>query len=115
MSDAIILAGTNHVTDLDAADDFQKKHTPYLRVEQLDGAARVTAHVGHYVPHPNQADHFIQWIEFQVDGAPIARFDLSPMAVNPEVSAIVVLDPGTVLTAVEFCNLHGLWSAQVTV
>ncbi len=115
MSDATILGGVNHVTDLDAADDFQKKHTPYLRVDQLEGSARVTVHVGHYVAHPNQPDHFIQWIELQANGAPIARFDLSPQAVNPEVSAVVVLDPGTVLRAVEFCNLHGLWAAEVTI
>lgn len=115
MSDAMILGGVNHITDLDAADDFQKKHTPYVQVEQVDGATRITVRVGHYVAHPNQPDHYIQWIELQANGATLVRFDLSPVAVNPDVSAVLVLDPGTVVRAVEFCNLHGLWASEVTV
>lgn len=115
MSDAMIVAGVNHIADLEAADDFQKKHTPFLHAESISGGTRITAHVGHYVPHPNQPDHFIGWIALEVNGATIARFDLSPVAVNPEVSVVVALDPGTVVRAVEFCNLHGVWAAEITV
>jgi len=114
MSDAPILGPINRVTDLEAAGDFEKKHTPYLAVEQMGDAYLVTVKVGHYVSHPNQPDHFIEWIMLYADEAPIARFDLSAVAVHPSVTAIVAVDPGTTLTAVECCNLHGLWAASVT-
>lgn len=116
MADAMILSGLNHITDLDAASDFEKKHTPYVTTEKLEsGATKVSAKVGHYVAHPNESDHFIEWIEYQVDSATIARFNLSPVAVNPEVSAVVALDPGTTIRVVEFCNLHGLWATDIAV
>ena len=47
--------------------------------------------------------------------SPIARFDLSPVAVDPDLTVVVRVDAGTVLTAMEHCNLHGLWKAKVTV
>jgi superoxide reductase len=115
MSDAPVLGPVNHVTDLDAAGDFEKKHTPYLAVEKMGDTARITVKVGHYVGHPNQPDHFIEWIMLFAGDAPIARFDLSAVAVDPEVSVVVRLDPGTVVKAIESCNLHGLWAATVAV
>jgi len=115
MSDAPILGPVNHVTDLAAASDFEKKHTPHIDIDDADGAALVTITVGWDVPHPNQADHYIAWIELAADGATIARFDLSPVATAPTVSVVVDVGPGTVLRAVEHCNLHGLWAAEVTV
>jgi superoxide reductase len=115
MSDAPILGPLNFVTDLVAASDFEKKHTPHLEVEQTDRGLKVSVTVGWDVPHPNQPDHYITWIDLYANGAPICRFDLSPMAVSPVCSVVVNLDPGTVVRAVEHCNLHGLWAAEVTV
>lgn len=115
MSDAPILSAINLVTDLDAVTDFERKHTPHIAVESVDAKLRVTISVGHYVAHPNQPDHFIDWIELYAGDAPIARFDLSPVATDPVVCVVVAVDPGTVLRAVEHCNLHGLWAAEVAV
>ncbi len=115
MSDAPILSGVNVVSDLDAVTDFERKHTPHIAVAAAGDRMHVAITVGHYVPHPNQADHFIDWIELQANGAPIARFDLSPIATDPKVSVVVALDAGTVLRAIEHCNMHGLWAAEVTV
>ncbi len=115
MSDAPLLGGVNLITNLDAVTDFERKHTPYITAESVDGKTRVSVKVGHYVAHPNMADHFIGWITLLVGDAPIARFNLGAVASYPEVSVIVDLDPGTVVRAVESCNLHGLWAAEVTV
>lgn len=114
MTDAPILGPINLVTDLDAAGDFEKKHTPHIDIDEADGAVVVTITVGWDVPHPNQPDHSITWIELLADGAPIARFDLSPVATAPTVSVVADLGPGTVLRAIEHCNLHGLWAAELT-
>ncbi len=114
MTDAPILGPVNHVVDLSAASDFEKKHTPHIDVSSANGVTTVTVTVGWDVPHPNQPDHFIAWIEILADGAPIARFDLSPVATEPTVSVAVSLEPGTAIRAVEHCNMHGLWAAEVT-
>jgi superoxide reductase len=114
MSDAPVLGPVNMVDDLDAATDFERKHTPFVKTEPVDGGVRVTVHVGHYVAHPNDPDHFIAWVELYAGDAPIARFDLAPVASVPEISVVVNVDAGTELTAVEHCNLHGLWGAKVT-
>ena len=114
MSDAPILDPVNHVTDLAAASDFEKKHTPHIDVAPTDSGTVLTVSVGWDVPHPNQPDHSITWIELLVADAPLARFDLSPVATAPTVSIVVDLPAGTVVRAVEHCNLHGLWAAEVT-
>lgn len=115
MSDAPILGGIHRMEDFDTADDFTKKHTPYVAAERNGDSVVVTIEVGHWVSHPNQADHFIEWIGLMANGAPIARFDLAAVAVSPKIVATLTLDPGTNLTAVESCNLHGLWAADITV
>lgn len=115
MSDAPILGPMNRITDIDAADDFQKKHTPYVEALRMGDIVKVTVKVGHYVSHPNQPDHFIEWIMLYVGDSPIARFDLSPVVVDPEVTTTLRLDVGTKITAMEHCNLHGLWAADLSV
>lgn len=114
MNDAPILAGITHVTDLDAAGDYEKKHTPYVECARDGDKVRVTVKVGHWVAHPNLPDHFIEWIAVHAAGAPVARFDLSAVAVDPEVTCVLSVDPGTPIAAMESCNLHGVWLTETT-
>lgn len=114
MSDAPILAGVNRVSDPDSAGDFEKKHLPYVSCERVGERVRVTVKVGHWVSHPNQPDHFIEWIAVNVSGATIARVDLSAVAVDPEAVLVLNVDPGTVIEVLESCNLHGVWAAETT-
>lgn len=115
MSDAPVLTPMNFWKDLSTASDFEKKHTPHIEAEQTDRGLKVTIIVGWDVPHPNQPDHYIASIDLLANGASIARFDLVPIASAPVVSVIVNVDPGTTLRAIEHCNLHGLWAAEITV
>jgi superoxide reductase len=111
MSDAPILAGVNSVAALDSASDFEKKHLPYIECVREGDKVHVTVTVGHWVDHPNQPDHFIEWIEIHAAGAPVVRFDVAAVAVDPTVSCVLNVDPGTALAAMESCNLHGVWLA----
>jgi superoxide reductase len=104
----------NLVPDFASADDFAKKHTPYITLEKRDDVVVVNVKVGQEVPHPNGKDHYITWIELFASGAPIARLDLSPEVTHPRFCVPVALAKGTVLRAVEHCNLHGLWAYEVT-
>lgn len=114
MPDAPILEETRLVEDFAAADDFAKKHTPYIESCGADETQTVCVTVGHEVPHPNEPGHYITWIELFGNGVPIARFDLSPVVTAPTVSIRLGLKSGTVLRAVEHCNLHGTWAYEVT-
>ncbi len=115
MSDAPILSALNLVQNLDEATDFERKHTPYVSLESAGDLTKVSVAVGHYVGHPNQPDHYIQWIDIQVNGNSIARFDLAPVAAEPVVSVCVRLEPGTTVRAIEYCNLHGVWAAEAVI
>lgn len=111
MADAPII---NVVNDFDAANDFEKKHTPHLSVTPDGDRFLVTCEVGHEVPHPNGPDHYITWIGLYVGMAEIARFDLSPVTTDPKVTIPVSLPAGTAIRAIEHCNLHGYWEFGVT-
>lgn len=116
MSEAPILDAITLVEDFEAAEDFDKKHTPYIEFCGGDDAkTSVCITVGSVVPHPNEPSHYITWIELYANGSPIARFDLSPVATNPKVSVEVAVEPGTRLRALEHCNVHGVFAYEVTV
>jgi desulfoferrodoxin-like iron-binding protein len=114
MNDAPVLGGVHRVDDLSTADDFSKKHVPYLAVERDGDTVSITVEVGHYVAHPNMPDHWIEYIEICANDAPIATYDFASGVVAPKVVALATLDPGTRITAFERCNLHGVWAAETT-
>jgi superoxide reductase len=68
--------------------------------------------------HPNKAEHSIRWIEvyFREDGRPfnpimLARIDFTPVYSEPEAKLKVKLSKSGSILAMEYCNVHGLWSA----
>ncbi len=83
-------------------DASKEKHVPVIEV----AGDVVTVTVGG-VHHPMEEAHLIEWIELIADGkvyrqalkagdAPVATFNVKASS----------------LKAREYCNLHGLWSAQ---
>ena len=114
MSDAPVLGGIHRMEDFDTADDFTKKHTPHIDCKREGDACIVDVAVGHYVPHPNMPDHFFGYIELYANEVSVARFDLSAVVVTPKVTATLNLAPGTKLSALASCNLHGVWAAEIT-
>ncbi len=115
MIEAPVMNQINVVSDYAGADDFAKKHTPLIDITDMGEKKLVTVTVGKEVAHPNLAEHYITWIELMVNGNPVARFDLSPVVTDPKVSVTVTADPGSEISAMEHCNLHGLWTYSVTV
>ena len=85
-----------------ATDGALEKHVPVI--EQKGDV--YTVKVGS-VPHPMQADHWIQWIELVADGVSYTRF-LEP-GDTPE--AQFVLPGAKNVFAREYCNLHGHWKS----
>lgn len=110
MSDAPILAGMHRVQDPKAAGDFENKHTPNIEMMRDGDRLEVHLSIGHGVPHPNQPDHFIEWFDLLVDDLPVAHFTFGAVVTDPDVVCRLNVDPGARITAVESCNLHGLWA-----
>jgi superoxide reductase len=84
-----------------STDAAGEKHVPVI--EKADGGTKVR--VGS-VPHPMQAEHYIEWIQV-IAGEQTYRQFLAP-GQAPE--AVFPVAPDGVV-AREFCNLHGLWKA----
>lgn len=84
-------------------DASKEKHVPVIEV----GATSITVKIGS-VPHPMEAAHYIEWIELIADGK-VYRQQLQP-GMPPEATFPVIAKQ---VTAREYCNLHGLWTATI--
>ena len=80
-------------------DASKEKHVPFIE-KTSDG---YNVKVGS-IPHPMEEKHFITMIELTVDGKTFTQA-LKP-GDAPEAKFCV---KGTVVSAREYCNLHGLW------
>ena len=83
-------------------DAAQEKHVPVIEIN----ADSITVKVGS-VPHPMLDEHSIEWIELIADGK-VYRQNLQP-GEAPEATFPVIAQQ---VTAREYCNLHGHWTAK---
>jgi superoxide reductase len=79
-----------------------EKHLPVIEAS----GSGILVKIGS-VPHPMEADHWIQFIEVITKDGYVLRKDLSP-GNKPE--AIFNVAIGNVAMARELCNKHGLWT-----
>jgi superoxide reductase len=86
------------------SDGAKEKHVPVVKV--TGDTVEVT--IGS-VLHPMIPEHFIQWIYLQTKKGG-QRKRLSP---GEEPKAVFVLKDDEPVTAFEYCNLHGLWKADI--
>lgn len=86
-----------------STDASQEKHVPVI--EKTTDGIKVT--IGS-IPHPMEEKHYIEWIQIIADGKACRQF-LKP---GDEPVATFGIKPEKV-TAREFCNLHGLWKAEL--
>jgi desulfoferrodoxin-like iron-binding protein len=98
------------------AGETGEKHTPVITVDgncAPGNTVQVTVDVGQG-KHPNEAKHFIQWVELQANGLFIARAEFTAGITKPIATFNVVIpNEGSItLTAIERCNLHGLWESE---
>ena len=106
----MVCCGEN-MTELVAntSDGAFEKHVPVIHHEKTkDGYDIIKAKVGS-VEHPMLENHYIQWIYLQTDKGG-HRISLNP-GEKPEVSFIIHGEKP--ICVFEYCNLHGLWKADV--
>ena len=82
-----------------------EKHVPVI---EINGNI-VTVKVGS-VEHPMMDAHYIQWVVLETEQGR-QRKELTPGAAPEATFALV--DGDKAVAAYEYCNLHGLWKAEV--
>ncbi len=97
----------------------RESHTPRIDAPakvKPDEVFDVKVTVG---PHPNTVEHSIRWIAIYLyeegrafNPVVLSNISLAPVTAQPEVILKLKLQKGGVLHAVEYCNLHGLWSGK---
>ena len=76
-----------------------EKHVPVIEVTETGVKVKVGS-----IPHPMEAEHYIEWIETVVEGESSRKF-MTP-GESPEAEFKV---KGEKINAREYCNRHGLW------
>ena len=85
-------------------DASQEKHVPVVTVD----GNKVNVTVGS-VAHPMEAEHYIEWIYVQTENGGLRK------ALNPgdAPEAEFCLGGEKAVAVYAYCNLHGLWKADV--
>ena len=87
------------------SDGAAEKHVPAVKVE----GSKVTVTVGS-VEHPMQDVHYIEWVILETEKG-YQKVDLKPD--QPPVAEFIVPEGDKPVAAYEYCNLHGLWKADI--
>ncbi len=89
----------------DSVDAATEKHVPVVTREE----GRLHVNVGS-VDHPMTAEHYIQFICLVTDKG----YDIHPLtSESAPATDFVVADGAAPVAVYEYCNLHGLWMAQL--
>ena len=87
------------------SDGAAEKHVPEVKVD----GNKVTVTVGS-VAHPMQDVHYIEWVILETEKG-YQKVDLKPD--QPPVAEFIVPEGDKPIAAYEYCNLHGLWKAEI--
>ena len=86
-------------------DAAQEKHVPQVIVD----GQKISVKVGS-VEHPMTEAHLIQWIYLQTKRG--GQYVHLTAADKPE-AEFILADGDEAIAAYEYCNLHGLWKAEI--
>lgn len=104
-----------------------EKHVPVIDAPATVKAGErfdVTLTVGKEIAHPNTPEHFIAWIklffvaEDEKFAVELGTLTFDAHGANPAVQTeasgklALKLNKSGKLTAVSYCNLHGLWASE---
>ena len=110
-----ILCGVNEAKDAGNLTDLEKKHIPVIQCPEevkKNEPFNISIEVGRLTPHPNEASHFIEWLEIYSGDTFLGRMSFSGGASYPKATFKVKLSHAHGPIKVwEKCNLHGLWES----
>lgn len=102
--DAALAAGFNELV-ANTTDAATEKHVPVVTVD----GNKVSVAVGS-VEHPMQEEHFITFVALETKKG-FQVVNLSPN--EKPVAEFIVAEGDVAVAAYEFCNIHGLWKAEI--
>lgn len=93
---------------------LEQKHVPVLSAPDTvkkGEIVEVKVEVGKYHDHPNEHQHFIQWVKLRLGENQLAQsYFISEKGV-PVVTFTVKIPHSGTLYALEHCTLHGTWTS----
>ena len=105
-------ADTNNLTDL------EKKHIPLITIVKECGLIPENCIDAHFkcgeIQHPMLPEHSIVHANIYLNKEFISRIILTPEACNPAGALHLKTCEGT-LTALAYCNVHGVWMNEVSI
>ncbi len=108
-----LYVGVNEPADMNNLSDLEKKHVPVVDAPdsvKVGECFEVTVEVGKLLAHPNEHQHFIQFVDVYADETFLARADFSSVKACPKVTFCLGLEgPAEELRVYEHCNMHGTW------
>ena len=108
-----ILCGVNVPKDALHLTELEEKHLPVITAPDTvnrNQSFEVTIEMGKHRKHPNEASHFIEWIELYSGDTFLARTTLAGTLSEPRITLPVKLTHAHgSLKAWGKCNIHGLW------
>lgn len=114
---------------IQSGDWKNEKHVPVFHTPQKIKAGvafDVTVCVGEAIPHPNTFEHHICWVKvffqptetkFPIE---LITFDFSAHGegesiTNPYGTLFIKLQKSGTLSALSYCNIHGLWQSSLEI
>lgn len=92
----------------------KEKHLPVISIEKLDDSrCKVRVDVGSG-KHPNDIDHWIQWVELRLNGLYVGRAEFSANVLDPIAEFVIKCNGSCEISALARCNKHGLWESKIS-
>ena len=97
----------------------KEKHVPALALSESKIGTVVTIPVGKEILHPTTKEHHIEWVQLfgeAQDGkfVQIATLNFGAGTALPSGSVVIKKEDYKSLTAVSYCNLHGVWENSIS-
>jgi superoxide reductase len=97
----------------------KEKHVPDIAASRGETGTVITVKVGKEVLHPTTKEHHIAWVKLfgeTADGksVEIGMLDFGEGTALPVGSIMVETSAYTAVTALAYCNLHGVWDNSLT-
>jgi superoxide reductase len=109
--------------DKEGKKDYIDRHSAFVHCEKtakLNEKFKVKVRVGDEYAHPDDADHYISYVQLWNGEKMLAQANfiegaLGNAANNLEVDFYIVPKKNLKLTAMAFCTKHGLWQSDEVV
>ena len=100
--------------------DYFDRHTPHVicnRTAKRNEKFKVKVKMGDQYPHPDQHDHYIQYVQLWNRETLLTESRFSPgitgnVPGHVEVDFYIVPEVSMNLTAMALCTNHGLWQSE---